>query len=62
MKALRNIALFLFVSAGCYTQTQQTQPTTAEINFFRFMLMSIGSVDHGVKGRFRLSVHGFVLQ
>jgi hypothetical protein len=38
--------VFLLACWGCYGQASQAPATTGELNFFEFMLMNVGSIDH----------------
>ena len=39
----------LLVSSACYAQTSQPPATPDEMQFLRFMLMNLGSIDHDQK-------------
>ena len=48
MKVLKS-CVFLLVSCGCYAQGSQPAATADELQFSRFMLMNVGSIDHSPK-------------
>jgi hypothetical protein len=46
MKLSKWLCGFLLVCGGCYGQASQAPPTTDELQYFRFMLMNLASLDH----------------
>ncbi len=46
MKLLSQCSVFLFVCSGCFGQVTQKPATPDELQYFRFMLMNLASVDH----------------
>jgi hypothetical protein len=43
---MKLLLLLLSLSAACYAQSSQPPATADELQFFRFMLMNVGSIDH----------------
>jgi hypothetical protein len=46
MKLLFKWSTLLLLSCACYAQTSQAPATANEMQFLRFMLMNVGSIDH----------------
>jgi hypothetical protein len=46
MKLLKTSCALLLFCCGCYAQASQAPATADELQFFRFMLMNVGSIDH----------------
>ena len=49
MKVTTKCCLFLLLCCGCYAQSAQPLATTDELQYFRFMLMNLASLDHSPK-------------
>ncbi len=46
MIRVQKCTLLLFACLGCYAETVQPPVSTDELQFFRYMLMSVGGIDH----------------
>jgi len=46
MTILRNGCIAFLLCCGCYGQNSQAPATASELKFFRYMLMSVASIDH----------------
>ncbi len=47
MRTFANLLCSCLILGGCYAQTSQAPATPDELQHFRFMLMSLASLDHG---------------
>ncbi|HLH18972.1 MAG TPA: hypothetical protein VKX45_17260 [Bryobacteraceae bacterium] len=43
---MKSFVLLLLLACACHAQSSQPPVTADELQFFRFMLMNIGSIDH----------------
>lgn len=46
MKLSRYVFVLLTFCCGCYAQGSKAPVTSAELQYFRFVLMNVGSIDH----------------